>query len=49
MWWRVFADGTEVDIINAQTAEQAIAICKVQQESEGYTTEGVHWTTKRYG
>lgn len=44
MWFKILVDGTEIDIINASTPEEAIVIAK-----KLHGDYQAVWTTKRYG
>lgn len=42
MWYKVFADGSEIDIINANSVAEAIAIAKTRYG------DGAVWTARPY-
>jgi hypothetical protein len=42
MWWKVYADGSEYDIICARTANEAIAVARFLHG------EGAIWTARAY-
>lgn len=42
MWYKVFADGSEIDIINANSPEEAIVIAKMRHG------DGAVWTWRPY-
>lgn len=42
MWYKVFADGSEIDIIHALSPEEAIMIAKLRHGEEAV------WSTKPY-
>ncbi len=46
MYWKVYADGTELDIVNADTPEKAIEIVKALAKDTCF--DGIVWTTKQY-
>jgi hypothetical protein len=48
MWWKVFADGTEVDIVVAHNAEVAINEVQNRFVNNGHGIDGIHWTAKLY-
>jgi hypothetical protein len=45
MWYKVYADGTELDIIHALNSEEAIKIAKMRHGDGPLCV----WTTRRYG
>lgn len=49
MWFKVFADGTEIDIVCAATADAAISSVKAACLLNNESVAGVHWTAKLYG
>lgn len=43
MWYKIFADGSEIDIIHADSPEEAIAIAKMRHG------DGAVWSWRQYG
>lgn len=46
MWYRVYADGSEIDIVHAYSPEEAIKIVKMRQDCIDDTT--TIWKTRTY-
>ena len=37
MWWKIYADGSEIDIIHADTLDEAIEAARVKHGDAVYT------------
>ncbi len=46
MWYKVYADGTELDIVHAVSSQEAIEIVKRRLIDTCF--DGIVWTTKHY-
>lgn len=41
MWFKIYADGTEIDIVHADNVNQAVEIVKLKNPDTSF--EGVKW------
>jgi len=44
MWYKIYADGTEMDLVHASSPREAVEIVKLRNSGLDFT--GVHWTYK---